>query len=136
LNKPLSLENLAPARCFFERALLLEPGNIEALYGCAVVDQYNATNYSSDCDRIALLTSAEAALCEVLSRAPDHAAAHGQLGGVYCHTNRVVQGILECERALALDRNLAWAHSLIGFAKFLIGRWDETEPHVREALRL
>jgi tetratricopeptide (TPR) repeat protein len=41
-----------------------------------------------------------------------------------------------CERALALDRNLAHAHGWIGFAKFLIGRSSETEGHVNEALRL
>src|SRR5262249_43601348 len=34
------------------------------------------------------------------------------------------------------DRNLAWAHARIGQAKYLIGRADETESHVREALRL
>ena len=51
-------------------------------------------------------------------------------------TNRAVQGIAECERALALDRNLAGAHAIIGLAKFLIGRGEETEAHVQEALRL
>ena len=51
-------------------------------------------------------------------------------------TNRAVQGIAECERALALNRNLANAHSLIGLAKILIGRAAETEGHIREAFRV
>ena len=51
-------------------------------------------------------------------------------------TNRAVQGIAECERALALDRNLATAHAWIGMTKFYIGRGEETEAHVQEALRL
>ena len=42
----------------------------------------------------------------------------------------------ECEHALALDRNLASAHALIGFGKALIGHAEETEFHVGEALRL
>jgi tetratricopeptide (TPR) repeat protein len=37
---------------------------------------------------------------------------------------------------LALDRNLAAAHATIGLAKLFIGRSEETEAHVREALRL
>jgi hypothetical protein len=45
-------------------------------------------------------------------------------------------GIAECERALVLDRNLAYAHGGIGMAKYFIGRGVETEAHVREALRL
>ena len=40
------------------------------------------------------------------------------------------------EHALALDRNLATAHSLIGMGKIYIGRAEETEAHIAEALRL
>ncbi|MGA8653142.1 MAG: tetratricopeptide repeat protein [Xanthobacteraceae bacterium] len=46
------------------------------------------------------------------------------------------QGIAQCEQALALDRNLAAAHGLIGGAKYFSGRGAETEAHTREALRL
>jgi tetratricopeptide (TPR) repeat protein len=51
-------------------------------------------------------------------------------------TKRAVQGIAECERALELDRNLASAHAFIGLGKTFIGRAEETEAHVGEALRL
>ena len=51
-------------------------------------------------------------------------------------TRRAEQGIAECEHALALDRNLAHAHSPIGIGKVLIGRAEETEPHIAEALQL
>jgi tetratricopeptide (TPR) repeat protein len=59
-----------------------------------------------------------------------------RLGSVQIHTNRAVQGISECERALAVDRNLAAAHGQFGLAKILTGRAEETEAHVNEALRL
>ena len=52
------------------------------------------------------------------------------------YSNRATQGIAECERALAIDRNLAAAHAWIGMAKFLAGRNEETEEHVLEALRI
>jgi tetratricopeptide (TPR) repeat protein len=51
-------------------------------------------------------------------------------------TKRAPEGIAECEHALALDRNLAQAHALIGQGKIFIGRAEETEAHVAEALRL
>ena len=48
----------------------------------------------------------------------------------------MTQGIAAAERALALDRNLANAHALIGSGKTFTGRAEETEAHVQEALRL
>ena len=42
----------------------------------------------------------------------------------------------EFEQALALDRNLAHAHGVMGQAKLFLGRGAETEARVREALRL
>ena len=51
-------------------------------------------------------------------------------------TKRAAEGIAECEHALELDRNLATAHALIGFGKIFIGRAEETEAHIAEALRL
>jgi len=58
------------------------------------------------------------------------------LGYVEILTKRAAEGIAECEHALALDRNLAHAHSTIGLGKILIGHAEETEAHVAEALRL
>ena len=58
------------------------------------------------------------------------------LGIVRIYTNRVAQGIAELERALAIDRNLADAHAYIGIAKCFVGRAEETDIHVHEALRL
>ena len=51
-------------------------------------------------------------------------------------TNRSTQAIAECELALALDRNLADAHAVIGMAKYYLGRAVETEGHILEAFRL
>jgi tetratricopeptide (TPR) repeat protein len=71
-----------------------------------------------------------------LSSVPDHALGHLWLGFVEMFTKRAAQGIAECEHALALDRNLAGAHSAIAFAKIFSGRAEETEVHILEALRL
>ena len=58
------------------------------------------------------------------------------LGLVDIFTKRAAEGIAECEHALELDRNLASAHSFIGLGKIFIGRAEETEAHIAEALRL
>jgi TolB-like protein/class 3 adenylate cyclase len=132
--KGITPEYLAQARGFFERALALDPRNIEALVGMAIVDA-NIAIYVID-DRAVYLAAAEAALIKAFSSAPRHALAHAYLSIVYMFTNRAAQGIAECERALALNPNLATAHGFIGFAKILSGRAGETEAHVNEALRL
>jgi TolB-like protein/class 3 adenylate cyclase len=125
---------LSQASGYFQRALTLDPSNIDALVFWAFATAGMASLSPTD-DR-AKLAAAEAALIRVLSLAPDHASAHVVLGYIQMMTNRAVQSIAECERALALDRNFASAHALIGSAKSLIGRSEETEAHVQEAFRL
>jgi TolB-like protein/Flp pilus assembly protein TadD len=134
-NKGVTPESMAQARGFFERALALDPGNIGAMVGVALVNTSIGTSFLTD-DRAAHLVAAETTLTKVLSHAPNHASAHMILGIVQIFTNRTTQGIAECERALELDRNLAIAHAAIGFAMNSLGRGAETEAHVNEALRL
>ena len=134
-NKGPTSENLSRARGFFERALALDPSNVDALAMSAMVDFFVAVYLLSE-DRAARLAAAEAASSKALSLAPEHALAHYCLGIVLGVTNRAEEGIAECERALAIDRNLAAAHAVIGARKLFLGRAEETEAHVQEALRL
>ena len=83
---------------------------------------------------MAALAAAEGKLTKALSSVPDHARAH--MWSVDIMTRRAAQGIARCEHALTLDRNLAAAHSAIGFGKIFIGRAEEAEAHIGEALRL
>ncbi len=134
-NKGLTPDGLAQARGFFDRALAADPDNIEALIGSAWADVADGANLSVR-DPTAAFAAAEAKLAKALSSVPDHARAHMTLGFVDIRTKRAAEGIAEFEHALALDRNLADAHSGIGFGKIFIGRAEETEAHVAEALRL
>jgi TolB-like protein/class 3 adenylate cyclase len=134
-NKGPTPDHLAQARGHFERALALDPKNIDAMAWTAGVDLMFASTLMSD-NRPALLAAAEATLTKVLSLAPNNAFARMVFGAVLVCTNRAAQGMAECERALALDRNLAEAHAEIGLAKTCMRRGAETEEHLNEAFRL
>ena len=134
-NNGTTEEYMTQAEAFFDRSLALDPGNIEALVGSARVKAAIGANLTRD-DWTAQFAAAEAAVIGALSLAPNHARAHSVLGFVQTYTSRPVQGIAECERALALDRNLADAHGFIGLAKYFLARGEETEGHIHEALRL
>jgi tetratricopeptide (TPR) repeat protein len=117
-HKGLTPDNIARARSFFDRALIADPDNVEALIASARTDQVEGVFFVTD--RATAFATAEARLIKALSSVPDHARGHMQLGFVDIYTERAAQGIAECEHALALDRNLAQAHSYIGLGKILL----------------
>ena len=135
LNKGLTPEWTTQAQTFFQRSVMLDPENIEAMLGLAMVNASVGAADMAD-DRLARFASAETMLTNVLSLAPNTPLAYHYLGLVLMLTKRAAQGIAACEQAIALDRNLAGSHSLIGYAKYLLGRGGETEQHVNEAFRL
>ncbi|MGB7100519.1 MAG: tetratricopeptide repeat protein, partial [Xanthobacteraceae bacterium] len=135
VNRGVTPEYAAQARGFFERALALDPQNVDALAIQAWHDAHVASSLITT-DRAARLAAAEAAATKALSLVPDHAFAHLALGAVCMFSNRAAQGIAECEHAMALNRSLAVAHATIGLGMLALGRAEETEGHILEALRL
>jgi TolB-like protein/class 3 adenylate cyclase len=134
-NKGLAPDNLLRAEAYFERALSLDAGNVEALVGISFVNCFFTGAHVSD-DRASRLAAAEVSATRGLAFAPEHPLGRACLGLAYMYTNRVALGVAQCERALALDPNLAVAHSYLGMAKFFVGRGEETEGHIAEAFRL
>jgi TolB-like protein/class 3 adenylate cyclase len=137
-NKGGTPDHMAKARGFFQQAISLEPANTEAMVMLAFVDACVGSLMMTD-DVSVRLAAAEATLTKVFSleqSQPDHALAHAVQGLIQMCTKRADQAIAECEHALALDRNLAHAHALIGLAKAQLGRGEETEAHIKEAFRL
>ena len=134
-DKGITAENLAEARRLFERALALNPADVRARVAIVNMDIAGALSFSPD-DRVARLLGAETVLKEALRLHPEDAVAHLCLGIVRIHTNRAADGIRECQRAFELNRNLVNAHGHIGYAKIMLGRPEETEAHILEALRL
>src|SRR5277367_5308498 len=135
LNNGRNPANVERARGFFERALALDPDNLDAAVGLAAAEVQGATGYYVD-DKAERLASVEANLNRVLSQSPNDARAHYLLCRVFVQSKRGAQGTAECERALALNPNLASAHAQIGLAKLFDGHPEETESHELEALRV
>jgi TolB-like protein/Tfp pilus assembly protein PilF len=132
-NKGRNPPDIDRARGFFERALALDPNNLDAVVGEATADYQVAISYSVD-DKAERLKSIEANLNRVLSQSPNSAGAHYLTGRILAQTNRQAQAIEELNRALTLNPNLAAAHALIGLAKLYDGHPEETESHVQAAL--
>ena len=133
--KGLTPHNMVQACSYFDRALIADPDNVDALIGLAGAEAIEGVN-SFATDPVASFAAAEAKLTKALSSVPDHAVGHMWLGLVYIWTKRAFEGIAKCEHALVLDRNLARAEGAIGFGKINMGRAEETEAHIAEALRL
>ena len=134
-NKGVTRDFMMHARGFFERALALDPGNLDALIGTAQVGAILGAAHLAD-DRVKSLAEAEATLRKALLLAPNNAIAHEFMGIVQLQTQRASQAIAELERSLALNPNLADARAHIGLAKLFDGRGEETESDENEALRL
>jgi TolB-like protein/class 3 adenylate cyclase len=135
LNKGPHPPHLAQARGFFARALGIDPDNVDALIGSAGADFLEMMDFAS-AERAARLALAETSLLKALAAAPDNALAHLWLSLVKIYSYRPEQAIAEAERALALDRNLAMALFAVGFAKIFVGRPEETEDYIKQAMRL
>jgi TolB-like protein/class 3 adenylate cyclase len=126
-------ESLASARDCFAHALTIDPDNVDAMTGLALVDTISAATYAFD-DPPELMTAAETTILKALGLAPRHAMAHYCFGQVLNLTRRPERAIAELNEALALDRNLALAHAQIGSVKIALVRAEEAKAHIAEAM--
>jgi class 3 adenylate cyclase/TolB-like protein/Flp pilus assembly protein TadD len=129
------IDNIERARGFFERAVALDPTNVDALVGAARTDVLIGAIFTTE-HRVERLAAAEALLIKGISIEPRNYWAHLWLGFVQIHTNRAARAIGELERASALNRNLGAPHAWIGLAKITMGQAEEAASHINEAFRL
>ena len=74
-NKGRTPDNVTQARSFFDRALAVDPDNVDALIGSARADVVEGVNIIVS-DPMAAFAAAETKLTKALSSVPDHAGGH------------------------------------------------------------
>jgi TolB-like protein/tetratricopeptide (TPR) repeat protein len=135
LNQPLSLSRDREASDLFDAALRLDGRNVEALIGLAF-RHVNDVRIFASTNRDEQLRIAEKAITEALALAPGNALAHFVRANILHVSGETERSLRELEFAITLDRNLAWAHADAGFIKVLLGRAEEAEADLTNAIRL
>ena len=119
INRGISPDALANARDCFDRALAIDPANVNATLGKVMVAAIE-TRMRGLAGPREKLAEAEALVTRALAKEPNNAHGRYCLALVLMFSRRTEQAIAELERALALDPNMAFAHAQIGFAKCLL----------------
>ena len=135
LNQALSLRRGREACDLFDAALKLDDRNVEALIGLAFYHSYDVRIFAST-NRDEQLRIAEKAITEALTLAPGNALAHFVRANILHVSGVTERSLRELELAITLDRNLASAHAEAGFIKVLLGRAEEAEADLTNAIRL
>ena len=135
LNQPLSMRRDRAACDLFDAALRLDRRNVEALVGLAFYHGNDLRTFAST-NRDEQLRIAQTAITEALTLAPGNALAHFVHANVLHVSGATERSLRELEFAITLDRNLAWAHADAGFMKVLLGRAEEAEADLINAIRL
>jgi adenylate cyclase len=133
--KPNSREKWGETIGFFERALALDPGlvNAQSLLASALADRVlSGFSFSAAAD----LARAERLVAQALAQAPRSALPHLAKGQLMRARGLPEEAIPEYETALALDRNSVVAMFALGQCKLLTGSIDEDIRLVEQAIRL
>jgi TolB-like protein len=135
LFQPNSSTTLKEARLAFERTLEIDPGSTEAPIGLATALGVAVTDASGSGSQD--LLRAEQLALEAIERDPNSSQAHEALGRVRLRQkNRLREGQIEFETALALDRNNLGAIRQLGWALLHLGEPGACIPQADKGLRL
>jgi TolB-like protein/Flp pilus assembly protein TadD len=133
--KPNSPEVYAAAIGFFEHALALDPGSVEARSWLAEVLANRALDGMSN-SRTTDLARAEELVGQVLAASPANLAVHSIKGEILRAQGRFAEAAPEFETVLKFDPNDAWALFALAHCELNAGSIDEVVPLVERAIRL
>ena len=131
----MSIDEAREARRMFEEALRLDDNNVDALLGIADTHLWEISCFSSDA-RAEQLAAAEAALARAWPLEGDTVRIRIHTGRLHAARGAPERALREFNLAKSLDPNCPFPHAWMGLMKIYVGRAEETEGHVAEALRL
>ena len=133
--KPPTREIHTKRNMLYERALVLDPGSIEAQSRLAASLAGRVLANMTD-TREADLSRAEDLATRALAASPNSPLPHYAKATLLRAQGRYAEAIPEYETVLALDRNLVFAFFALGQCKLFTGSIEETIPLVERAIRL
>jgi len=128
-------ESFAEAIGWFERALTINPGSIEARTMLAWGLTARVLEQVSDSAEADLIR-AEELLEDVMAQAPRHPRVNFVKGHIMRARHRYDMAVPEYEAAIALNRNWVVAIAALGLCKFFAGAIEEAIPAQEQAIRL
>jgi adenylate cyclase len=134
-NLPPSKTNLNDVVTLSERALALDPQNVEALTVLAQTLVDRVLDRWSD-DPAGDIARAEKTVDAAVALQPENSWAHFAKGEIDFAKRQLGPANTEFETAVALDPNNANAHAFIGFLKVFFGRAEDGLADIETAFRL
>jgi TolB-like protein/class 3 adenylate cyclase len=131
----LTPESIAEAIGWFERALTVDAGSIEARAWLALVLADSLLEQLTDTPATNI-ARAEVLLEEVLTLSPRHRSVNFIKGQILRAHHRYEPAIPEYEAAIAHNRNWIQAIAALGLCKFFSGAIEEAIPAQEQAIRL
>jgi TolB-like protein/Flp pilus assembly protein TadD len=133
--KTLSARGMREARRMFEEALRLDGGNVDALFGLSETHMWEVNCYSSN-NRAEQIQAAEAAISKAQTLIPNDPRIRFGRAAILLAMRLPEQALREIGIAIDTAADLPWLHASAGRLKIFVGRAEETEGHVKEAIRL
>jgi TolB-like protein/cytochrome c-type biogenesis protein CcmH/NrfG len=136
MNRPSTKESLIEARALFERALILDPGNRDALAQVATILVFEVVNGYHDAGRAERLASADAALAQVLAIDPNHIAALRARVVLLRARGSFREAIAAAEAVIACNPGEPRAYNELGLSWLYLGQVQEAITCFRKAGRI
>jgi TolB-like protein len=131
----MSVVGAREARDMFEEALRVDDLNVDALMGLVETHTWEVNNYMSP-KRIEQIFQAETAMSKASELAPLSARMHFCRAALSVALRAPERAFCDIELAMSLDRDLPFVHMRAGWIKIFLGRAEETEGHLNDAMRL
>jgi adenylate cyclase len=130
-----SKDSFKDAIATFEHALALDPKNVSALTGLALLSSALVMNHWSE-DPPGDIARADETADTALALQPDNSIAHIAKAHVFFTKRQWGPAIAQAEAAIADDRNNAWGHAYAGYFKMFLGHSEDGFADLETALRL
>lgn len=132
-NRPATAETMISARTLFQRALDLDPDNVDALAGLATTYLFEVLNSYYEEGRERRLKEAGSLLRRAIAADPRHIVALKGQAALLRAEGRFEEAILASRAVVALNPGEPWAFKEIGLNELYLGRFADAMISFRRA---